>query len=58
MDALMRLMRQMHHDPMNTSMFDVEANSEGKRQKYIRRICVLFPPAAAKLNGGRIASSG
>jgi hypothetical protein len=22
MDALMRMMRHMHHDPMNTSMFD------------------------------------
>jgi hypothetical protein len=25
MDALMRLMRQMHHDPVNASMFDAEA---------------------------------
>jgi hypothetical protein len=25
MDALMRVMRQTHHDPMNTSMFDAEA---------------------------------
>jgi hypothetical protein len=25
MDAVMRLMRQTHHDPMNTSMFDAEA---------------------------------
>jgi hypothetical protein len=25
MDALMRMMRQTHHDAMNTSMFDAEA---------------------------------
>jgi hypothetical protein len=25
MDALMRQMRQTHHDAMNTSMFDAEA---------------------------------
>jgi hypothetical protein len=27
MDALMRMMRQTHHDAMNTSMFDAEAYS-------------------------------
>jgi hypothetical protein len=25
MDALMRVMRQTHHDPMNASIFDAEA---------------------------------
>jgi hypothetical protein len=25
MDALMRVMRQLHYDPMNTSMFDAKA---------------------------------
>jgi hypothetical protein len=29
MDALMRMMRQTHHDPMTTSMFDAEALSDG-----------------------------
>jgi hypothetical protein len=28
MDALMWMMRQTHHDPMNTSMFDAEAYSQ------------------------------
>jgi hypothetical protein len=28
MDALMRTMRQTHHDAMNTSMFDAEAYDE------------------------------
>jgi hypothetical protein len=30
MDALMHLMRRLHHDPMNTSMFDVEAYAHAR----------------------------
>jgi hypothetical protein len=41
MDALMRMMRQTHHDAMNTSMFDAEAYSPGYR---------VYIPATRRIN--------
>jgi hypothetical protein len=39
MDALMRMMRQTHHDAINTSMFDAKAYPEvaPRKKGYFRR---------------------
>jgi hypothetical protein len=52
MDAFMLMMRQMHHDPMNASMFYAEAYPEverpwlwfnlfRRRDVHVRRACTL-----------------